>query len=369
MRKCFILMLSIILGACRAQNDGHITVLHPLKETIQVDNLSDYLTVDDLVKIPDNELISDISKILLTSEDNMVLLDVQKRIFSLDRSSNSLSLILNRGRAANEYLMINDIAITDDDELILLDDNRLHNVDILNNRIISTMRLPDHISVDAIAPASEDSYYIFSAFPLNPKDFDSQSGYLLYRINSDNSIAEFIPREDCTFSLFNISQSSGNEYYLRPQSSDGIFYRLEEQQVVPWMQVDFDNMTMPSRYYFDSANKDIAAYMMSKYYKLPMELMLTNDNIYFHSCGPNAEDYSFLYSRHSIKGIRWQNISDSNLAKVLACDETGFYVVVNYLGGEDKNRYGALTKYVLDYLEGRNAEQDRTYLVKIRCLF
>ena len=72
-------MLSIILGACRAQNDGHITVLHPLKETIQVDNLSDYLTVDDLVKIPDNELISDISKILLTSEGNMVLIPVFKQ--------------------------------------------------------------------------------------------------------------------------------------------------------------------------------------------------------------------------------------------------------------------------------------------------
>lgn len=357
-------LFCFILFACSEQDETCDIVLHPLRDAEHIDNVSNYASIIEIIELPSEELIGDILKMILTSKGDMIILDSQGKIFHYDVASGSIRTILNKGRSKNEYLNISDIAITDNDILILLDDNVIKNVDINNNQVISTVNIPYNIVPDAISPCN-DSYYLFSAFPMNPSNARKQKDYLLYKLSSNN-IEQYVRREDCTFSLFNISQSAGNDYYLRPQNNRGVFYKLDVDGIKPQLQVNFDRLTIPSRYYYDVANENITQYMISQYYKLPMNLLVTDESIYFHCCGPDAMDLNYFYSRSLLRGVCWESTKYDHIMRFLTCDESCFYASFSNFDEDSMNSYGAMVKFIKSHLDNCGYKKDGLYIVKIK---
>lgn len=157
---------------------------------------------------------------------------------------------------------------------------------------------------------------------------------MLYRLSPDGEVADrYIPRDDCTLSLNNISQSSCGEYMLRPQNGNHIFYRLTADGIVPAYRVDFGSENIPHRYYFDVAGEDLMSYIMSPYYKMPMELHETASHLFFRVAGPEAREVAVVYDRKSHVGIMWENAPGDMQMQILASDGKWFYAVMPETGG------------------------------------
>lgn len=167
--------------------------------------------------------------------------------------------------------------------------------------------------------------------------------------------------------MSNISQSSGNTYYLRPQDNGHVFFRLTETGPEPVYRIDFKGKTIPERYYFDAAGEDIMKYMMSDYYKLPMDLHETDTHLYFHAAGPGASDCIFIYDRGSGKGIRWTNAPGSVTVPVpvLASDGDWFYTIFPEIDPDMGKDGDILFRFIVSELEKRGAPiSSGPYIVK-----
>lgn len=341
-----LLLMLLCLSGCRCYNsdvETYCPILHPLTDTDEIYDISKYIREIYFEKMPDNILFSDINKLLINSRGDLILHDMKGQMLFYALNSDSLSIIANRGRAKNEYVASYDIAVRDG-ELLLLDDQCVRSFD-LYSRGRDAVITPINKPYDAIAPCGKDNLYLFSGYSMNPRDNKKTNESLLYLLSDKGRMLnEYIQREDCTFTISNISQSCGNRYYLRPQNSTHIFYELTENSVRPAFRLDFGSKNIPKRYFYYDAGEDIGKYMNAPYYKLPMDMHHTSTHMYFHCCGPGATDVNFIYD-YKGNGIRWQNgMSDSNL-KILASDDKYFYMVYNN-SGINKTGKGPLATYL-----------------------
>ena len=287
----------------------------------------------------------------------------------MGHSSDSLQFS-GRGRASNEYIGIVDIALTDN-ELVILDGPKAKFFDLTDPSSYRVVDIPSENPYDAVAPAGNGGLYLFSAFPAKISDASKKKDDLLCKVSGDGSVvATYVQREDCTFSMSNISQSSGNTYYLRPQDSRHVFYRLDREAPEAACRIDFQEQCIPERYYYKEAGEDIMQYMMSDWYKLPMDLHETDNHLYFHASGPGASDCIFIYDKDSRKGIRWTNAPGSVtvMTPVLASDRDWFYTVLPELDPAMMDLKGdPLYDCAVAWLSGKGLDiANGPYIVKFR---
>lgn len=330
-----------------------------------IDNVAEYVNDVVIYPISDTVIFSNVLKMVSDEFDNHYILDSRGTIISLSPDGTQGPLKLYRGRASNEYISAMDICYCDG-KISILEDGRIKVFEVSdtrNNYQIDLREIRD--PVDAISAVPGDKYYVFSAFSTSAKKDRKGHDNTLRFINRDAKVlSEFIPREDCTFSMNNISQSRNNSYYLRPQSSESIFYQLNKDGVTPAFRVDFGDKAMPARYYYNVANEDIGAYMMSDYYKLPMDLHETKDYVYCRFCGSQASECSLVYSRRTKKCIAWKNTNQDGEFRVVGSDDNYFIIIPS----NTEAQYGPFGQIIQPLLKEKCSDAQRA-IVKIAFCF
>lgn len=368
MSVLFALLLLFSCSSNSSTSEEAEHTLHPLIETEEITDLSTFIDTIEFIQLKDDErlLVSDISKALIDNNKNIHLLDFQGRIVSIKPDGSYFGSIAQRGRAVNEYLGVTDIALTDN-ELVVLESPTVKFFNINDSGLTRKIDIKSDIPFDAVSPYGNGGVYVFSAFPPDFSDASKNKGYLLSIVNSEGEIiSQEIKREDCTFSIGNISQSYKNIYYLRPQNNRHIFYRLSDKGIIPEYCIDFGEKTIPNRYYYNSAEEDISKYMFADYYKLPMDLHVTQKHLFFHASGPSAEDICFIYNIKSQKGIRWKNIGIDAAMPIFGSDEEYFYTLVQEFENYDVEQHGVLSNYIIQYLQKNNMPATATYIIKLK---
>ena len=344
-------------------------VLKPLEQTQKVDDISPWVDAVEFVRIADDErtLFSTVVKMLLDDSGNIFLLDDQGRIVALKPDGTFLRAVARQGRANNEYISVSDIAVAGP-EFMILDGSKVKCFDLSDPSGVRSIDIPVSVPCDALAPDGDGGVYLFSAFSLDPAENRSDADSLLYRVSAEGDlVGSYLRRTDCTLSLNNISQSSCGEYMLRPQDGNHIFYRLTADGIVPAYRVDFGDENIPYRYYFDVAGEDLMSYIMSPYYKMPMELHETASHLFFRVAGPEAREVSVVYDSGSSTGIMWENAPSDMQMQILGSDGKWFYAIMPETGGADDGMYGPLYGYVQKALSEKEPDAaDHSYIVKIR---
>lgn len=365
-RTALMFMAMLMLASCANQTSGNEASIEEEAVVPSLsEDISDVVSIVDVRPIDESVLFAGVSKLLNAGQGNLFILDSRGAIISLNGDGQQGPLKLTRGRASNEYVSASDICYIDG-KLCVLENARIKVFDIYDthkNFQIDLTGLDD--PADALAVVPGDRFYLFSAFSMSSRSDKKGRGYTLRMIDRDGHlISESIPREDCTFSMNNISQSGDNTYYLRPQNSESIFYRLEKDGPVPAFKVDFGDKAMPARYFYDAAGEDIGAYMLSDYYKLPMDYHETGDYIYIRFCGSQASECSMVYSRKSKKCIAWQNTREDSAFRILGSDKDGFILIPSNSDGD----YGPLGRVVKPSLEKKCAD-GQSAIVRIKFSF
>lgn len=344
-------------------------VLKPLEQTQKADDLSPWVDAVEFVRIADDErtLFSTVVKMLLDDSGNIFLLDDQGRIVALKPDGTFLRAVARQGRANNEYISVSDIAVAGP-EFMILDGSKVKCFDLSDPSGVRSIDIPVSVPCDALAPDGDGGVYLFSAFSLDPAENRSDADSLLYRVSAEGDlVGSYLRRTDCTLSLNNISQSSCGEYMLRPQDGNHIFYRLTADGIVPAYRVDFGDENIPYRYYFDVAGEDLMSYIMSPYYKMPMELHETSSHLFFRVAGPEAREVSVVYDSGSSTGIMWENAPSDMQMQILGSDGKWFYAIMPETGGADDGMHGPLYGYVQKTLSEKEPDAaDHSYIVKIR---
>ncbi len=376
MRHIIILpciVMTALLAACGSRiaprdAEGGI-VLKPLEQTRKVDDISPWVDAVEFVRIADDErtLFSTVVKMLLDDSGNIFLLDDQGRIVALKPDGTFLRTVARQGRANNEYISVSDIAVAGP-EFMILDGSTVKCFDLSDPSGVRSIDIPVSVPCDALAPDGDGGVYLFSAFSLDPAENRSDADSLLYRVSAEGDlVGSYLRRTDCTLSLNNISQSSCGEYMLRPQDGNHIFYRLTADGIVPAYRVDFGDENIPYRYYFDVAGEDLMSYIMSPYYKMPMELHETASHLFFRVAGPEAREVSVVYDSGSSTGIMWENAPSDMQMQILGSDGKWFYAIMPETGGADDGMHGPLYGYVQKALSEKEPDAaDHSYIVKIR---
>lgn len=375
MNKLIVIFLLLFeFSSCKNRSSDLVkedflgTTFYPLSETILTDDINNY--VEDIQFIPmgndENSFFADIMKMLVDKEGNMYILDTRGNIKLFDEDGMYISKISNKGRASNEYLSVSDIAISDK-EIIILDGIHIKCYDKITAEWIRNIEIPIKSPCDAIAPASNGGMYLYSAYPASHDMIEGVNDNLLYQIDENGKvIKQLIRRDDITVSLYNISQTNMNKYYLRPQNSLHIFNLLTEGEVIPKYRFDFENKNIPHRYFYEQADGILSKYMMANYYKIPMNLQETDQCLFLRVCGPRANEINIVYDKSSSKGIRWRNYECDMMLQILSSDNEYFYAILPEQQ-KDANTHGPLYSYVTSKLEEQNLEWlDKTVVVKIK---
>lgn len=360
------IVCTLLLISCTNQKTQSST--SPVEEAVVppfTEDISDYLSVTDIKPIDDSLLFSSIAKMVSDEQGNHYIMDSRGKVSSISSDGGPGPLSLTRGRASNEYVSALDIGYIEG-KICILEDSRIKVFEVANTQNCSVVELNEiKDPVDAMSPAPGDMFFLFSAFSSSAKEDEKGLGNTLRLINSKGQIiTESVPREDCTFSMNNISQSRDNTYYLRPQNSESIFYRLETEGVVPAFRIDFGETRMPARYFYNTAGKDIGAYMMSDYNKLPMDLHDTKGYVYCRFCGPQASECSFVYSRETKKCIAWKNKNQDSDYRVVGSDSDSFIIIPSNVDGN----YGPLGKIIQPLLKEKCLDGQRA-IVRVRFNF
>lgn len=385
MRRIIILpciVMTALLAACGSRiaprdAEGGI-VLKPLEQTRKVDDISTWVDAVEFVRIADDErtLFSTVVKMLLDDSGNIFLLDDQGRIEALAADGGTITEIAHEVCDNEGCHFISDIALSNS-ELLILEGDEIIRFELADLSHVRREKFPVDLPCDALAPDGNGGIYLFSAFPKTLPELPQgnsvtkvQAGdeFMLYHISPEGEVTDkYIPRTDCTLSLNNISQSSCGEYMLRPQDGNHIFYRLTADGIVPAYRVDFGDENIPYRYYFDVAGEDLMSYIMSPYYKMPMELHETASHLFFRVAGPEAREVSVVYDSGSSTGIMWENAPSDMQMQILGSDGEWFYAIMPETGGADDGMHGPLYGYVQKALSEKEPDAaDHSYIVKIR---
>ena len=111
------------------------------------------------------------------------------------------------------------------------------------------------------------------------------------------------------------------------------------------------------------------SYIMSPYYKMPMELHETASHLFFRVAGPEAREVSVVYDRESSTGVMWENTPSDMQMQILGSDGEWFYAIMPASSGAEGEAHGPLYGYVQNAVSEKEPDAaDHSYIVKIRVL-
>lgn len=368
-----IVVATLLASSCQSRKiqSFHSTIeLFPMQQTTMVDELVSWIDTISLTPITDARYFSmPISKMLIDSIGNLYMLNIGGLVARIEPDGNYTSLTESfaatcTSEGCSGLTEVSDIALSAH-ELMLLEDRTITCLDLADLTQEHVIDNPVQAPCDALAPDGNGGIYLFSAFPSDYTLTHSCNDSLLYRVSANGELLDsYITRQDNTLSLNNISQASYNRYYLRPQSSDHIFRLLTPDGPQPAYRIDFGTENIPPRYFFDSVNENLGDYLMSPYYKIPMELHETSSHIVFRVAGPSAHEITILYDKESLHGIMWENDPNDMSLQILAADDEWFYTIMPTVPN-DTESHGPLFRHLLETLKRDGSNASSAHIVKI----
>ena len=350
-------VIIIFCGCTQGRSDVAEYYVDVVSDVVRVNDLDPFVDSASIVHIEQD--LSMPSKMLITNEGNYIVED-KNRIFMLDSCGTTIPLTINRGRARNEYLSILDICCSDS-TLFILDTKRIREYSLSDGSFVCNRDIESNLPFDAIAPG-RNNLYLYSAFSNNYKNNKKKSDDLLYLIDEAGDIINsFVKRSDCTISLWNITQSSGNTYFLKPQNNANIFYQLKETGPFPKYKLYFGRDNVPKRYYYTSCGEKLEKFIESDYYKLPHSCYECTNYVSFSAVGPGGSDIKIIYDTNTRKGIMWENELEDGDLRFLTSDQRCLYMIP--VLGKEQGKHGPLFNYLMTHYP--EVKFDGTYIVKI----
>ena len=360
----FMLLCSCSNGIVNGEKAKYEFSFADAVEVVKADIFKDKVFSEShFEEISEDVQFSGINKILVLPDRNELLtLDALGHIDCISYDGQKGSVNINKGRARNEYVSAADIAVNTS-SIIILENNKLKLFPLRDNfGSIASVDLAVRDPVDAVAPCGEEHFYVFSAFSSRHRGNERQKDSLLFIVEQNGSLVRsFSRRKDCTFSLFNISQSKPGKYHLRPQDNNFVFFSLDEDGLVADYKLDFGEKAIPERFFFEEADGDIFKYLTSDYFKLPMECHEAGDYAAFRVAGPNASEVSLIFNSKNGKGLYWINKGSEVDLRILGSTGESFICIVSI--PERSDSLGPFAEYVMNEAERQQLDKSKDYLL------
>ena len=375
----FSLLTLFLATQCGKNDTDNLLAIFPLNHTKVENNFENF--VDKLVLIPISEskenLISDISKIIIGNNNNFLFLDGNAVVKVFSPDGKFIRDIGTKGRGPGEYINIEDICLTaDGNHLLILQTGSVNKYRVSDGSFITKIEIPRK-NYDAICSSINGSFYLFSSNPADDSNFETPFYALSNFSEKGKLIKELLPRKDFVFTQGIFTQSYDKSTIMRPQEGDNIAYKIRDE-VVPFLKIDFQERAIPSRYIFRESNdlySGMKNYLYSEYYKLPIYIHDTRKFIYFSSIGPGAKQNDFLFNIENCNGIHWTyEQNDNDPLFIMASDDEFFYTSI-YIDTESLNfssysdtsfKANNLTDYLLKNICKTNDRENKLFVAKIK---
>ncbi len=220
MKRILIIIAFLSLYSC--ENSDSVNeikarhIINPLEFKIitNIDKYIDSMIVVNLEATKESCLTMPL-KMLIDKNKNIIIHDGQK-VIKFAKNGSFVSKIGSRGRSRSEYLTLRDVAINNNDQILLLDGlNKIIYYSNIDDSLIKVVepQWPDKkISTDAILPANRGGYFLISSNPAALANFKDDF-YCLQQFDANNKfVDECILREDYVMTMFLTTQSQGNKY-------------------------------------------------------------------------------------------------------------------------------------------------------------
>ena len=345
-KNIIIILTTILFANCNnssKKGTSSYLISLPLKETCLIDDLTPFIDSVQMIPLEAKEgaFITQIEKIILDSHQQIIILN-STGILQFDATGNFIRRIGKIGRGPGEYQKIYDICLDQTKEKLLALDynNQVLQYSLTDGHFMQSIhpQLPkEYPTCAGIASGPNDGFFLFGCNPYNESNLDCKF-YCLNQFNANGkNTGEFLLRKDYVLTPTVITQSYDNSYLIRPQTWDNICYRINKGQISPFMKIDFQEKTMPYRYirFQPQEGFNLERFLFAPYYKLPIYIQETCNQLYFCCASPKeADNIFFLINKDSLKGIRWKVIGKSNPNLVIgkASDKDYFYYVFHDYG-------------------------------------
>lgn len=311
-----------LLCSCSYSVEDNIDALHyaPLKTTEEVDNLLQYVSDLELVKVGTGETAYPaISKILFGEPIIFLSGGV---VYSASSDFLAIQRVGNIGRGPGEYLSVKDIAINSQcDEIWCMD--------VLNSVLRYDLKSLDYLGrIDfqkdereyARAMIPQENNFIALYTP-NPDGNISQGQKTFYCLSYFNETGKEIEKK-LPWTKYNVmagfsnpvSVAADRQYVLSPESSN-IAYVFDDKGTCKRIEFDFDSKWIPSGFFNHKEGdpiRKVGDLFEMDCFKLISSIYYLGNNLYFHAYGKDSSSWNFFLPQGRTNGIRWKSIGISS---------------------------------------------------------
>ena len=260
--KKYIFILAafaLIICACASPQRGMDSPVCTVKLDVSNSAELDFNKCFDSVRYvalePTKEaLIGEITKIYVTNEHIIIFDQKSMEIFLFGIDGKFTRKIGKKGEGPDEYMFINDIQYDKENMLIFAHErfrNRIYTYDLSGNLVDKTQK--SLISFNSFFK-TEEGFWVYSCFSDENKEH-----YNLTLLTSDMQSVrkQFFPQKEfvnVTFSPTFMNDENRRLFFYYPSSN--IIYEISGTDVIPYLQADFGDKTMPYDKIIEMENKE-----------------------------------------------------------------------------------------------------------------
>lgn len=370
-----VFFLYFLFGGCKpsqpSQQPEKQLVITPGIPSEYISDLTPYL--DTLILLPlettPNSLVSIVTKMLILP-DGRFIISTPQSLLAFNKEGKYLQTIGKKGRGPDEYLGAVDICLNQAGDVlnILTPTKEVVSYQINNGTFLRKIHIQspaEHINYDAIASGSDNSFFLFSGRQ-DIKNSDETVHALFHHNQEGQLLHSYLPVKDYFLSIGLITQTYDNQYILRPQNQDNIFYYLKDSLPIPQVRIDFGKKTIPNQY-----SPDVQTYLRADYNKMPIYIHQTAQHLYFAFCGPEALEHYCIFSFDNKKTINWKRKGNDSYAlfQMIGSDREFFYGLYNDYRNLNEipiSEIDLLKKAVIEKCHPELNENSNPCLIKIR---
>lgn len=327
---CILFSVLLFFSNCKdakqQQHPEDQIVITPGNPSNFIDDLSPYLDTMIVLPLETNQqsLISSISKMLILPDESFIV-STPTSILMFDAEGKYIRTLGQKGRGPEEYYGAEDICLDQENKIlnILAPDNQVigYNIGDGSFAFRTPARHPsEQLGFEAIASGPEGSFFLYCG---ENRIKESRENHTLFHFSSEGKLLHSdLPCLDYPINMYLITQTYDNRYILRPQNQDNVCYYLNDSLPNPRLRIDFGEKTLSNRY-----SPDLQTYLRSDYYKMPIYIHETADQLFFTFCGAGAWEHYCIHSFSNDKTIVWKRKGSdtTNMLLIIGSDKEFFY--------------------------------------------
>ncbi|MDD3037192.1 6-bladed beta-propeller [Bacteroides sp.] len=317
MKKYIFILVTfvLIICACSSPQRGMDSPVNAVNIDVKNNEELDFKKCFDSVKYVALEttkeiLIGEITKMFVTNEHIIIFDQKSMEIFLFGIDGKFTRRIGKKGEGPDEYMFINDIQFDKENMLIFAHErfrNCIYTYDLSGNLVDKTQK--SLISFNSFFKTKE-GLWVYSCFSDQNQEYYNLT---LLTSNLQSVRKQFFPQKEfvnVTFSPTFVSDEHGRVFFYYPSSN--VVYEISGTDVIPYLQVDFGEKTMPYDKIIEMDNKEEYDKLLSgKTYLGDISRCFINKNRIFFSFIESGlgivHSYNCFYNIKSKKGYVFNN--------------------------------------------------------------